>query len=339
MSEPSRSSWVPTNPLYDPDKPMQIGGQAVIEGVMMRAPGSVATAVRRTNGDIVVQHLPYRSVIERNAWLNKPVIRGAIGLVDMMVIGIKTLNFSADVAMRDAETADASVNGTKREEPSRWALALSLVFALGFGILLFFVTPLLLTTVFFDIEQNALQFNLVAGSVRVTMFLLYLIGISFIKDIKRLFQYHGAEHKSVFAFELNVALQPPAVAGQSRFHPRCGTSFLLIVMIVAILTFAILDTVLISWLGELTLFVRLATHLPFLPVVAGVSYEIIKFSARHSTTWWGKILVAPGLWLQTVTTREPDESQIEVAIVALRCALGQDDAGRYPYRETSSAAA
>lgn len=341
MNESSRpsSSWIPTNPLYDPNKPMQIGGQAVIEGVMMRAPGSVATAVRRSNGEIVVQHLPYRSVIERTPWLNKPVLRGAIGLVDMMYIGIKTLNFSADVAMRDAEAADATAKGTKREEPSKWALALSLVFALGVGILLFFVTPLFLTTVFFELEQHALEFNLVAGSVRVTMFLIYLLGISLLKDIKRLFQYHGAEHKSVFAFELNVPLQPPAVAEQSRFHPRCGTSFLLIVMFVAILSFAVLDAVLISWLGELTLLVRLATHLPFLPVVAGLSYEIIKFSAKHATTWWGKILVAPGLWLQTVTTREPDASQIEVAIVALRCALGQDDAARYPYREETAAAA
>lgn len=260
-------------------------------------------------------------------------------MVDMMYIGIKTLNFSADVAMRDAEAADASAKGTKRQEPSKWALALSLVFALGFGILLFFVTPLLLTTVFFELEQHALEFNLVAGSVRVTMFLIYLLGISLLKDIKRLFQYHGAEHKSVFAFELNVPLQPPSVAEQSRFHPRCGTSFLLIVMFVAILSFAVLDALLISWLGELTLFVRLATHLPFLPVVAGISYEIIKFSAKHATTWWGKILIAPGLWLQTVTTREPDASQIEVAIVALRCAMGQDDAARYPFREETAAAA
>jgi uncharacterized protein YqhQ len=339
LSEPSRSSWVPTNPLYDPDKPMQIGGQAVIEGVMMRAPGSVATAVRRTNGDIVVQHLPYRSVIERIAGLNKPVLRGAIGLVDMMYIGIKTLNFSADVAMRDAEAAEASTRGTKREEASKWALVSSLVFALGFGILLFFVTPLLLTTVFFDLEQHALEFNLVAGSVRVTMFLVYLLSISLLKDIKRLFQYHGAEHKSVFAFELNVPLQPPSVAKLSRFHPRCGTSFLLIVMFVAVLSFAVLDALLISWLGELTLIVRLATHLPFLPVVAGLSYEIIRFSAKHAATWWGRILVAPGLWLQSVTTREPDASQIEVAIVALRCALGQDDAAGYPYREETAAAA
>lgn len=171
------------------------------------------------------------------------------------------------------------------------------------------------------------------------MFLVYLLSISLLKDIKRLFQYHGAEHKSVFAFELNVPLQPPSVAKLSRFHPRCGTSFLLIVMFVAVLSFAVLDALLISWLGELTLIVRLATHLPFLPVVAGLSYEIIRFSAKHAATWWGRILVAPGLWLQSVTTREPDASQIEVAIVALRCALGQDDAAGYPYREETAAAA
>ncbi|MEK6650624.1 MAG: DUF1385 domain-containing protein, partial [Bacteroidota bacterium] len=324
MSEHNRSSWVPTNPHYDPDKPMQIGGQAVIEGVMMRAPGSVATAVRRASGDIVVQVLRHRSLTERLPALNKPVLRGAVGLIDMMYIGIKTLNYSADVAMRDAEKhdrKDTSSSRADRTEPSRWALALTLAFALGFGILLFFVTPLLLTTFFFDLEQDVLAFNLVAGSVRVAMFLVYLVGISFLKDIQRLFEYHGAEHKSVFAFELNTPLVPPEVALQSRFHPRCGTSFLLIVMFVAILSFALLDTALIGWLGELTLLVRLATHLPFLPVVAGLSYEIIKFSAKHASTWWGRILVAPGLWLQTVTTREPDPSQSEVSIVALKCAL------------------
>lgn len=342
MSTDSRASWVPTNPSYDPDKPMQVGGQAVIEGVMMRAPGSVATAVRRANGDIVVQQLAHRSFTERYPGFNKPVLRGAVGLIDMMYIGIKTLNFSADVAMRDVELQErqtAADRPVERKEASRWALILSLVFALGFGVLLFFVTPLFLTTVAFDLEQNALAFNLVAGGVRVTMFLLYLIGISFLKDIKRLFQYHGAEHKSVFAFELNVPLKPGDVGLQSRFHPRCGTSFLLIVMFVAILTFAVLDTVLIGWLGELTLVVRLATHLPFLPVVAGISYEVIKFSAKHATTWWGRILVTPGLWLQTVTTREPDASQIEVALVALECALGRDDASRYPFREDAVAAA
>ncbi len=326
------SSWVPTNPRYDPSKPMQIGGQAVIEGVMMRAPGSVATAVRRANGDIVVQKLPFRSLNERFKLLNIPILRGAVGLIDMMYLGIKTLNWSAEVAMLDEEAkAGKSENGTMRT-PTQLVLVGTLVVALALGIGLFFVTPLLLTTYLFSLEQQAFWFNLTAGMIRIAILLVYLAAISTMKDIKRLFQYHGAEHKAVFAFELNDELIPEAVQRHSRFHPRCGTSFLLIVMFVAILTFSILDVLLIAWFGEMTLLLRLATHLPFIPVIGGIAYEFIKFSARHSATWWGRILIAPGLWLQTITTKEPDESQLEVAIVALRCALGLDDAERYPLR-------
>jgi uncharacterized protein YqhQ len=314
---------------------MQIGGQAVIEGVMMRAPGSVATAVRRRDGSITVQHFPHRSIGERIPLLAKPILRGAFGLVDMMFVGIKTLNFSAEVAIEDEELSKegAKTEGVSEPKPqTQWALIGTVVFALAAGVALFFVTPLALTTWVFDVEQEALTFNLFSGAIRITMFLVYLGAISLMKDIRRLFQYHGAEHKAVFAFELNADLVPASVARQSRFHPRCGTSFLLIVMVVAILSFAFLDALLLRWLGELTLFVRLATHVPFIPVVGGISYEIIRFSARHATTWWGRIIVAPGLWLQGLTTKEPDERQLEVAIVALRCALGLDDAARYPLR-------
>ena len=333
-----RSSWIPTNPQYDPAKPMQIGGQAVLEGVMMRAPGSVATAVRRAGGSMVVQKLEYKSLGERYPICGKPILRGAIGLIEMLFIGIKSLNFSAEVAMADEdakEAAESDSDTAKKKRSSsgtsQWALIGSVVFALAFGVLLFFVTPITVTTWMFDVEQHALEFNLVSGAIRLTLFLVYLAGISLMKDIKRLFQYHGAEHKAVFAFELNAELLPPSVLQQSRFHPRCGTSFLLIVMLVAILSFAFLDLLLIQWLGELTLPVRLLTHLPFIPFVGGLSYEIIRFSARHASTWWGKILIAPGLWLQGLTTREPDTSQVEVAILALQCAMGTVDATRYAW--------
>jgi uncharacterized protein YqhQ len=338
------SSWVPTNPNYDPNKPMQIGGQAVIEGVMMRAPGSVATAVRRANGQIVVQKLSFRSLIERYRFLNVPVLRGAVGLVDMMYLGIKTLNWSAEVAIIDEEAKAAGgrdgQNGSPRKPKSQTSLALvaTLVVALALGIGIFFVTPLFLTTYLFQLDQSAFSFNLVAGLIRISILLAYLAAISMMKDIKRLFQYHGAEHKAVFAFELNDDLLPPVVQKHSRFHPRCGTSFLLIVMFVAILSFSLLDALLIAWLGELTLPMRLLTHLPFIPVVGGVAYEFIKFSAKHSTTWWGKILIAPGLWLQKITTKEPDESQLEVAILALRCALGVENAERYEFKPVVVAA-
>jgi uncharacterized protein YqhQ len=185
----------------------------------------------------------------------------------------------------------------------------------------------------FRLDQNAFAFNLIAGGVRIGILLAYLTLISMLKDIHRLFQYHGGEHKAVFAFELNDNLIPATVQRRSRFHPRCGTSFLLIVMFVAIILFAFLDLAVKQIAGTITLPLRLITHLPFIPVVGGISYEIIKFSAKHSVTWWGKTLIAPGLWLQRITTKEPDDKQVEVAIVALRCALGLEDPQNYSLRQ------
>ncbi len=335
----SKSSWVPTNSNYDPNKPMQIGGQAVIEGVMMRAPGSVATAVRRKNGDIVVKKEPFQSVAEKFKPLNIPVLRGAIGLIDMMYLGIKTLNWSAEIAMLDVESDKDRENGRldgQKKKPisqSPWALAITLVVSLAIGVGIFFIAPLFIATHLFHVEQRAFEFNLVAGVVRISILLGYLAAISLMRDIKRLFEYHGAEHKTVFAFELNDKLIPPAVQCQSRFHPRCGTSFLLIVMLAAILSFSLLDSLLMVFVAKMTLPIRLVTHLPFIPIVGGIAYEFIKFSAKHSTTIWGRILVAPGLWLQKITTKEPDESQLEVAIVALKCALGLEDPKKYSFRE------
>jgi uncharacterized protein YqhQ len=333
--ERKASSWVPTNPLYDPSKPMQVGGQAVIEGVMMRAAGSVATAVRRANGAIVVKQEPYKSVVEKYKFLNVPVLRGAIGLIDMMYLGIKTLNYSAEIAMLDIQDKEIPVNGNgQKKTQSKLALAGTLLFALALGVAIFFVLPIFLTTKVFHVEQSAFEFNLVAGLIRITILLGYLSAIALSKEIQRLFEFHGAEHKTVFAFELTDQLLPPVVQNRSRFHTRCGTSFLLIVMFVAILAFGVLDTITIALVGKITIVTRLLTHLPFIPVVGGISYEVIKFSSRHTTTWWGRLLIAPGLWLQRVTTREPDESQLEVAIVALRCALGLEDPAKYVLQDT-----
>ena len=207
-------------------------------------------------------------------------------------------------------------NGTEKKSKtqSNLALAGTLIFALALGVGIFFIVPLYLTTKVFAIEQTAVTFNLVAGAIRVAILLLYMSGISLMKDIQQLFRYHGAEHKSVFAFELKAPLVPDSVKTYSRFHPRCGTSFLLIVVFVAILSFSLLDVLLLKLLGSITLPVRLLTHLPFIPIVGGLAYEVIKFSAKHSTTWWGRILIAPGLWLQKITTKEPDTAQIEVAL-------------------------
>lgn len=291
--------------------------------------------VRRANGQIVVQKQDYRSVIEKYKWLNVPVLRGAVGLIDMMYLGVKTLNYSAEIAMLDIELEKAKGNGSptgskkKSKAQSNLALIGTLIFALALGIGIFFITPLYITTKVFAIEQTAIAFNLTAGIIRISILVLYIVGISLMKDVQKLFSYHGAEHKSVFAFELKSPLVPEAVKGYSRFHPRCGTSFLLIVVFIAILTFSLLDAMLIKILGSLTLLIRLSTHLPFIPIVGGLAYKIIKFSAKHCTTWWGRIVIAPGLWLQRITTKEPDTSQIEVALLALRCALGQEDPEKY----------
>lgn len=310
-------------------KPMAVGGQAVLEGVMMRAPGMVATAVRRANGEIVVRKEPHTSLSDRYRILKLPILRGAVGLIEMMAIGIRTLNFSAEIAMEDGDLrTGTSGNGSQRLQ-NTWRdnlrLSATVAFSLAVGVAVFFVTPLAVTTFFFDVEQEPLWFNLIAGGVRIALLLGYLAGISMLKDIRRLFEYHGAEHKAVFAFEKGEALTVEAAARQSRFHPRCGTSFLLIVMFVAIVLFSVLDALLIQWWGDVNVALRVTTHLPLIPLVGGVSYEFIRVSAKHSETSLGKLLVAPGLWLQRITTKEPDPSQLEVALAALRCAVGQED--------------
>ncbi len=309
-------------------RPMQVGGQAVIEGVMIRGPQRVATAVRQADGEIVVKTEPYVSVADRFPPLKLPVLRGAVGLIEMMVIGIKTLNFSAEVALEDSARAKSVDESSAKGHTSKRAgvgLGFTVAISLAIGIAVFFVTPLLLTTRFFAIEQDPLAFNLMAGGIRIALFLVYLGGISLVRDIRRLFEYHGAEHKAVFAFELGTEMTTTSASMQSRFHPRCGTSFLLIVMFAAILLFSLLDTLLITWLGSVTIVTRLVTHIPLIPVVGGISYEFIRLSAKHSTSFLGRMLVAPGLWLQHITTREPDEEQLEVALAALRSALGEEN--------------
>jgi uncharacterized protein YqhQ len=216
----------------------------------------------------------------------------------------------------------SSDNGSSASD--RIKIAATVAFSVAVGVAVFFVTPLAVTTFLFDVEQEPLWFNLIAGGVRVGILLGYLVAISMLKDIRRLFEYHGAEHKAVFAFEKGEPLTVEAAMRQSRFHPRCGTSFLLIVMFVAIILFSVLDVVLMQWLGSLNVVTRIATHLPLIPLVGGVSYEFIRLSARRSETVPGRLVVAPGMWLQRITTREPDAAQLEVALVALRNALDME---------------
>jgi uncharacterized protein YqhQ len=287
---------------------------------MMRFGGSVATAVRRADGTIAVKKEKYVPLAERHAWLRFPILRGAVGLVEMLGIGVRALNYSAEIALLDAEPQRTRESKGKKSA----ALGLTVAISLIAGIALFFAVPLYIATEAFTVDQQPLLFNLLAGGIRVVIFISYLLFLTMMKDVNRLFQYHGAEHKTVFAMERGEGLAVETCSAQSRFHPRCGTSFLLVVMVVAIVLFALLDAFLIAQFGPLTLGMRLLTHLPLIPLVMGIAYEFIRFSAWHGTSAIGRLIIAPGLWLQRITTKEPDSAQLEVAIAALRAAFGNE---------------
>jgi len=287
---------------------INIGGQAVIEGVMMRAPRSVAIAVRRPSGEIVVRREEAIPLSERFPVVKLPIVRGAVALFQSLIVGIKALNFSANEAMVEEE-------GGEKEELSSWAMGGTMAVAFGFGILLFFILPLYLTKLLIPIIGSSnIVFNLVDGVIRVAVFLLYIWSISRMKDIQRVFQYHGAEHKSIFAFEAGEELTVENVRKYSCLHPRCGTSFLLIVMLVSILIFSLIPKL---W----PFYMKAGARVVLLPLIAGVSYELLKWSAKNDRSRLVRMLIAPGLALQRLTTREPDDSQLEVAIRSMEEAL------------------
>ena len=307
------------------EKIMPIGGQAVIEGVMMRSPKRIATAIRRASGEIEIKSEEFVSLIQKKKYLNIPIIRGAITLIEVMIMGIKTLQWSADKAMEDEEDKSEKKKAKKKKSGMSTASAIfTVAIALAIGISMFFVLPLYLTTEIFNIEKQALSFNFIAGAIRILFFLLYVWGISQMKDVKRLFQYHGSEHKTVFAFEDRIFLSPENAQKYSTFHPRCGTSFLVIVMLISLLFFAFLDTLIIYVYGDINFLIRLVTHIPLIPLVGGLGYEAIKASAKYNHLKIVQYLIFPGLWLQRITTSQPDDSQLEVAIEALKAALGDD---------------
>lgn len=313
------------------EKIMPVGGQAVIEGVMMRSPERIATAVRRANGQIELKIQEYQSLIQRYKWLNIPIVRGAITLIEVMMLGIKHLNYSADVAMQDAEEADRARKKEKKRKKkekktgmSTFSTVLTVSIALVAGLALFFAFPLYATTHLFNIEKNAFAFNLVAGSIRIVLFLGYIYLISLLKDVKRLFRYHGAEHKTIYAFESGEELSVESARPYTTLHPRCGTSFLVMVMLVSLIFFSFLDAFIILYHGNITLLIRLVTHLPLVTLVGGLSYEAIKASAKRVSNPLVRVLIAPGLALQKITTREPDDRMLEVAIVALKAARGEE---------------
>lgn len=361
--------------LFAMERDLIVGGQAVMEGVMMRTPSAYAIACRKSDGSIVTtaEKLPKWS--DKYKWLNLPVLRGGATLIQSMALGVKALNFSARIYEEDLEAQEAKEkakelateavladgtldeNFTKapvkvvmpekekaKKKTSQSASAVgSIIFALGFNILLFIVAPLVLTNVLFIalgwaaaplIAESAswwqsamayiwkiqidsfggwVAFNLIDGLIRMVFFILMIFSMSFLKDIRRVFEYHGAEHKTVFAWEKGLELTPEYAKTMRRQHPRCGTSFLMVVMLVAIVLFSVINFE-AMWLN---LVVRIA----LMPLVAGLSYEVIRYAAKKESGAIFKFMTLPGLWLQNITTQEPDDEQLEVAIVSLKESL------------------
>jgi uncharacterized protein YqhQ len=319
----------PTESKRTEDLP--IGGQAVIEGVMMRADKRIVTAVRIPDGQIVVHEEIHDPWSRRLGVHRVPVMRGAVAFLEMMIVGLRTLNISADVAMH-AERKERGLE-PEIEAASSWknrlALAATLVVSLGLGIGVFFFLPLAAAQAT-GAAKGALQFNLIAGAVRTTILIAYMWGIGHWSDIRRVFEYHGAEHKSIFTMEAGADLTVDEARGFGRLHPRCGTSFLLIVVLISILVFALVDSAFVDVFGHAqSLLERFLTHMSVLPLISGISFELLKLSGRKRNHPLTKVLIKPGLWLQRITTKEPADDQIEVALVALRLALGQPVSQQY----------
>jgi uncharacterized protein YqhQ len=280
-----------------------IGGQAVLEGVMMRGPAHWALAVRKPDGEIAELNREIKSPMARHPIFRLPVIRGVIALGESLSIGFRALAISANYAAQE-EGEDGEVS----TELSKGALIFAFALAIGFAIMLFKVTPALITS-WLPIDATG-AFVVVEGLIRVTIFILYLTVISFLPDLRRVFQYHGAEHKAINAFEAGEELTPDRVQRFSLIHPRCGTAFLLWVMVIAIFVFAFFGQPVWYWL--------IASRILLLPVIAGIAYELIRFAGRQQHNRALMTLLAPGLWLQRLTTREPTLDQIEVSIRALK---------------------
>jgi uncharacterized protein YqhQ len=282
---------------------MNVGGQAVLEGVMMRTPSSWSVSVRRADGEVETVSQPVTSVAARRRWLRLPVIRGVVALGESLTIGFRALAISANYAAQEEGQEDVET------ELSRGQLFFAFAVAIGFAVLLFKVGPAILVDKLVPVHSGW-AFVLVEGLVRVTVFIVYLALISLLPDLRRVFQYHAAEHKAINAYEAGEPLEPAVVQRYSLIHPRCGTAFLLWVMVVAIFVFAFFGRPAWYWL--------IVSRILLLPLIAGIAYELIRFAGKHSKNRILMTLLAPGLWLQRLTTREPTLDQLEVSIRALR---------------------
>lgn len=299
-----------------------VGGQAVIEGVMMRGIKGIATAVRTSDGEINVKFEEVIPYSKRNKFFAIPIIRGFVSLIESLVIGIKTLNYSASLFEEEEdEEAEPSkfekwIDRVIGDKFNDLIMGLSLVLSLVFAVTIFFIIPTFVANLFVKLNLNNIALNFIEGIIRVVIFIAYIYLIGKMSDINRVFEYHGAEHKTVFCYENEDELTPEKAAKYSRFHPRCGTNFLFLVMIVSIIIF--------SFTKWNSLPERILSRVLLLPIVSGVTYEIIRWMGKSKSTI-SHVFAYPGLMLQKLTTKEPDYSQLEVAIKALKRAEGIED--------------
>lgn len=296
--------------LESGEEEILVGGQAVLEGVMMRAPHAWGIAVRKPNGELVTHSEPMERPSEKSPWKGWPVIRGVMTLGSAMVLGFKALRYSANVALDELQTEQE-----KKVEISGWMAALNIALSVGFFIFMYKFLPYAATKglhSWIPETSNRVVFALIEGLIRLALFLGFIWLTSMWKDIRRVYQYHGAEHKTVFAYESHDPLTPEAVQRYSTFHPRCGTSFLMTIMLISIAVYALV--------GARTFWVGFGMRIVLLPLIAGLSYEVIRFAAKHRSSLFA-IMTAPGMWLQRITTKQPDDSQVECAIVALNEAM------------------
>ncbi len=303
-------------------KRVSIGGQAVLEGIMMKGPDSYSLAVRKEDGEIALEVHPYRSFAEDKHLQGVPIVRGVVNFIESLYIGMKTLMASSEYYIDEDEEegkdsdnkpdkkteAEPERDPKEKKEEGKGYLMVSLLISLAFAIGVFILLPSFVANLLYKVTDSHLMVNLCEGVLRLIIFLGYVAIISQMKDIKRTFMYHGAEHKTINCLEAGVELTPENVLRHTRFHKRCGTSFVFIVMIISILVFMFVRTD--------TLWLRLLSRLLLIPVVAGMSYEVLRYAGRHDNLL-SRILSTPGLWVQRLTTREPDASMAEVAIKAV----------------------
>ncbi len=302
-----------------------IGGQALIEGIMMLGPDKKAIVIRKPDGELEVKEEERKLIKDKYPVLGWPLIRGVINFGSSMINGVRALFYSADFFPEDEQPAEPSKfdlwleKKLGNEKATSVIMGLAAVIAVCFSVFLFFLLPTAIAGVFSKLHNSALLHNVIEGVIRIIIFMLYLFLISRMKDMRRVFSYHGAEHKTIFCYEAGLPLTVENVRKQPRHHPRCGTSFLFVVIIVSILCSSIIFTY-VEWSN---LWVRLGLHLLLLPVVVAISYEFNRLVGRHDN-WLTRFLSRPGLWMQNFTTFEPDDSMIEVGIAAVKLVIPEE---------------